>query len=87
MKIALNGKDIGDPQVGIPVPTRPGGKASPERRAIEELDAGESRTFTGYTSRVLVTHCASIRKKFPERKYTVRSMGDDSPIVRVWRVK
>ena len=87
MKIALNGKDIGDPQAGIPVPTRPGGKSSPERLAIEELDVGESRTFTGYSSRHLVQTCASIRKKRPESKFTVRSMGTGSPVVRVWRMK
>jgi hypothetical protein len=87
MNINLNGKDIGAPQVGIPVPTRPGGKASPERLAIEELDVGESRTFTGYSSRHLVQTCASIRKKRPESKFTVRSMGTGSPVVRVWRMK
>jgi hypothetical protein len=87
MKLSIDGREIGVVQAGIPVPIRPGGKASTERRAIEELDAGESRTFTGYSPRHMVQTCASIRKKFPERKYAVRSMGDDSPIVRVWRVK
>lgn len=87
MMMSLDGKQIGAPQAGIPVPMRPGGKASPERRAIEELDAGESRTFTGYKSRVLVYHCASVRKKHPDRRFTVRAMGDNSPVVRVWRTK
>jgi hypothetical protein len=86
MNLSLEDKKIGGVQTGIPVPIRPGGKASPERRAIEEMDAGESRVFQGYTSRLLVSHCASVRKKFPERKYTVRSMGDGLPVVRVWRV-
>lgn len=85
MKLSLDGKEIGAPQVGIPVPVRPGGKSSAERIAIEELDAGESRVFTGYKSRLLVQTCASIRKKDPSRKYSVRSMGAGSPVVRVWR--
>ena len=87
MKVSLDGKDIGSPQVGIPVPTRPGGKSSPERLAIEELDVGESRVFTGYKSRVLTSTCSSVRKKYPERKYTVRSMGAEGLVVRVWRVE
>lgn len=87
MKLSLDGKEIGAPQMGIPVPLRPGGRASVERRAIEELDPGESRVFTGYTSKMLVSTCASIRKKDPSRKYTVRAMGENSPIVRVWRTK
>jgi hypothetical protein len=85
MTLSLDGKIIGAVQVGIPVPTRPGGKASPERRALEEMDTGESRAFSGFKSRLLVQTCASIRKKHPERQYTVRSMGQDSPVVRVWR--
>jgi hypothetical protein len=85
MNLSLDGKQIGGVQLGIPVPIRPGGKASPERRAIEEMDADESRTFTGYKSRHLVQTCASIRKKFPERRYTVRSMGENGLVVRVWR--
>lgn len=87
MRLSLDGKDIGAVQTGIPVPIKPGGKASPERRAIEELDAGESRVFTGYASRMLVNTCGSIRKKYPGRKFSVRSMGENSRIVRVWRTE
>lgn len=87
MNFSLDGKAIGGVQVGIPLPAKPGGKASPERRAIEALEAGQSRTFTGYSSRTLVFHCASIRKKFPDRKFAVRSMGGGSPVIRVWRVE
>lgn len=87
MTLSLDGKKISAVQVGIPLPIRPGAKASAERRALEELEPGESRVFSGYPSRMLVYHCASIRKKFPDRKYAVRSMGDGSPVVRVWRVE
>lgn len=83
----LDGKEIGLIQSGIPVPKKPGGKASTERTAIEEMDEGESRAFSGYKSRYLVQTCASIYKKFPERKYVVRAMGENSPVVRVWRVE
>ncbi len=86
MSFSLDGKKISAVQVGIPLPHRPGAKASPERSALEELGVGESRVFTGYPSRTLVSHCATIRKKYPERKYAVRSMGSGSPVVRVWRV-
>jgi hypothetical protein len=87
MSFSLDGKTVGVVQVGIPVPTRPGGKASPERSALEDMEVGESRVFTGYKSRMLVSTCASIRKKFPERRYTVRSMGGGSPVIRVWRME
>lgn len=88
MNLSFDGKAIGSVQVGIPLPAKSaGGKASPERRAIEALEAGQSRTFTGYPSRTLVFHCASIRKKFPDRKFAVRSMGKGSPVVRVWRTE
>jgi hypothetical protein len=87
MKHTIGGKNIGAPQVGIPVPTRPGGKTGAERAAVEELDVGESRVFTGYKSRFLTSTCSSIRKKYPERKYTVRSMGVEGLIVRVWRME
>lgn len=87
MNLSLDGKEIGGVQVGIPVPIRPGGKASAERRAIEEMEVDESRTFTGYKSRHLVQTCASIRKRYPERKYAVRAMGENGLFIRVWRMQ
>jgi hypothetical protein len=80
-------KKIGEIQSGIPIPPKPGGKASHERKAIEELQPGESRTFGGYTSRKLVMTCGSIRKVYPDRRFVVRSFGEQALWVRVWREK
>lgn len=85
--ILMDSKEIGQIQSNLPVPTRPGGKASTERLAIEELDANESRTFKGYKSSQLVYICSSIRKRYPERKFAVRSIGNSGLVVRVWRLK
>lgn len=85
--LELEGKSIGSQQVGIPIPPRPGGRGSVERLSIEELLPNGSRVFKGYTSKKLVQICASIRKKFPDRKFVVRTIGDTGLIVRVWREK
>lgn len=74
---------IGPVQEGIPVPARPGGKPSVEREAIEELDPGQSRIFSGVPARKLIQTCASIRKGDGERRYSVRTIGNT---VRVWRL-
>lgn len=85
MIIEAEGYAIGKIQDGIPVPPRPGGKASKLRLAIEELEPGQSRTFRGFSSKQLVQTCASIRKKLPGWQFIVRSVSDD--VVRVWREK
>ena len=77
------GDGIGPIQRGIPLVSKPGAKMSPPRAAVEELEPGESRVFSGTPSRVLISHAATIRKRDPSRRYAVRQIGD---VVRVWRL-
>jgi hypothetical protein len=83
MKAFLADAQIGPVQDGIPVPARPGGKPGVERQALEELDPGQSRVFSGIDSRKLIQTAASIRKADPTKRYSVRSIG---ATVRVWRL-
>lgn len=77
----ISTENIGPVQTGIPLPPKPGARAHAVRIAMEELDVGESRIFSGVPSRKLVYTAATIRKVLG-RSYAVRQIGD---VVRVWR--
>lgn len=79
----IGGDGIGPIQRGIPLASKPGAKMSPTRAAVEELEPGESRVFSGTPSRILIGHAATSRKRDPSRRYAVRQIGD---VVRVWRL-
>lgn len=77
----ISTENIGPIQDGIPVPPKPGARSHPVRVALEELEVGESRVFSGVSSRKLVYTAATLRKVLG-RSYAVRQIGT---VVRVWR--
>lgn len=80
---SINAESIGPIQSGIPLPPKPGPRSSVFRVAMEELEVGESRVFSGVASRKLGQTAATI-KKVLGYSYAVRRVGD---VVRVWRVE
>jgi hypothetical protein len=84
LKMLRRFESIGPVQQGIPVAPKPSGhKPSEIRVAMEELEPGESRIFSGYESRKLIQTAATLRKVHGWR-YSVRATGDS--VVRVWRL-
>jgi len=79
----ISTENIGPVQAGIPLPPKPGAKSAPVRAAIEELEVGESRLFSGVSSRKL-QYTASTVRKILGRAFAVRQIGD---VVRVWRTR
>lgn len=82
--IRLNDKEIGPVQRGIPIPPRPGKKASEARLAIAELQPGESRVLRGVNPKSIYSHCKLLQRDC-EAEYTTRTIADG--IVRVWRIR
>ena len=84
--IRLNDEQIGPIQTGIPLPPRPGKKASEARMAIAELQPGESRVLRGVNPKSIYSHCKLLSKlDNGGTEYATRTIADG--IVRVWRVR
>ncbi len=77
-------RQFGPVQAGIPIaPKANGAKPSAVRLALEELEPGESRVFSGISTAKLVSTAATLRKVLG-RRYSCRTVSDG--IVRVWRL-
>lgn len=83
--VRLMDEAIGPVQVGIPIPPRPGKKASETRMAIAELQPGQSRVLRGVQAKTVYGHCKILQKLDGGAEYTTRTIADG--IVRVWRVR
>lgn len=73
---------IGGIETGIPVPSRPGRVAGELRRAVEELQPGQSRLFEKVEPKALY-HSAKQARLKTGGEYAVRRTDDG---VRVWRL-
>jgi hypothetical protein len=84
--VRLEDEKIGPVQAGIPLPPRPGKRASEVRMSIAELQPGESRVLRGINPKSIYSHCKLLSKiEAGECEYATRTIADG--IVRVWRVR
>lgn len=75
---------IGDVEVNVPIPPKPGKQASDIAKSVQSLKVGQSRLYRNVEAKRLYGHCKVAREKVSGAEYTVRMMDDG---VRVWRVK
>lgn len=78
---------IGEVQTGIPVPPRPGKQPSALRKAIAELEPGQSRVIKNVPRTSLYHHCKNLMKEFPESIWLTRTINEEQQIYRVWRTR
>jgi hypothetical protein len=75
--------EIGDIEVGIPVPKKPGKQHSLAAAAVLELKPGQSRLFRNVEVKRLYGYAKTAKNKGIGQEYAVR-LTDDG--VRVWRL-
>jgi len=75
--------EIGEIEVGIPVPKKPGKQASDLAKSVQALQAGQSRLYRNVEVKRLYGHAKVAKEKGCGSEYAVR-MTDNG--VRVWRL-
>ena len=75
--------EIGEIEVGIPLPKKPGKQASDLAKSVQALQAGQSRLYRNVDTKRLYGHAKVAKEKGCGSEYAVR-MTDDG--VRVWRL-
>lgn len=74
---------IGEIEIGLPVPPKPGRSASALYQAVAELKAGQSRLFENVEPKKLYGHARRAKEQGAGSEYAVRATDNGC---RVWRL-